>query len=230
MQVVGPHNSASAAQLKEALASLETSWKLNWGCSPQAGDHWLANTPRKDAIEQLQAFQGVPTIEWTRFLETARAWVDCGWLVFGRRRVHSQGTDIVGPRHRDFARRDYWVKVVPNVVQEWRLHIFRGRCIARGLKTQVEPPHRVMPVRNRANGWRMVHDVEPTEELRATAKAAVKAVGYELGAVDMLVDNSNKIYVLEANRAPGLDDYTLGQYVKAITKFVSHPRNRVVVS
>jgi hypothetical protein len=188
-----------------------------WGTTREGA---INGQRRLDAVEQLTAMRdaGVKVPEFTTDIAQALQWVAEGCLVFGRRRQHTQGRDIVGPRHRRWRRSEFWVKVVPQVTEEWRVHVFRGRSIARGLKHQVEEPWRKMPVRNRKNGWHMRHDVEPSDELRNVAKAAVAAVGYDFGAVDLLVTEGGEVFALEVNKAPGLDDYTAAAYAKAIGK------------
>lgn len=94
--------------------------------------------------------------------------------------------------------------------------MFLGHSIARGLKFQAEPPWRKLPVRSRSNGWRLRHDVAPPEGLRDLAKKAVEAVGYDFGAVDLLVQEDGTQTVLEINRAAGCDNYTASAYAQAI--------------
>lgn len=147
--------------------------------------------------------------------------------VFGRNLKHSKGRDIVAVNHKDFWRKDFWVQVIPNIQAEWRITIFNGQSIARGLKEYDETTvqansivvRRGLPVRNRLTGWRMRHDIAPPEMVRETAKRAVKSLGYLYGAVDLAITTDNQVYVFEVNTGQGLDDYTLGQYVKAITKW-----------
>lgn len=113
------------------------------------------------------------------------------------------------------------MEVIPNVADEWRIHIFLGKSIARGKKvlTNPEDQWRKMPVRNRANGWHMVHSERPTDEMRDVARRAVAACGYDFGAVDLLVTTEGGIYPLEVNTAPGLDEYTATAYARAIVRW-----------
>lgn len=186
------------------------SWGAEW-------DGAINGCPRLDAVEQLRRFKdnGINAPDYTTDVLRAREWVDLGSLVFGRRRVHTEGRDIIGPTHPQWRHREYWVKVIPNVAQEWRVHVFQGRSIARGLKVQTGPQWRKMPVRNRANGWTMVHDQKPPKGLRTLARQAVAAVGYDFGAVDLLVCEDGTQWVLEINKAPGLDLSSAAAYVKA---------------
>lgn len=130
---------------------------------------------------------------------------------------------------KGWSERDFWVRQIPDIQQEWRITVFDGQSIARGLKvhepTTVETGsivvRRGLPVRNRLTGWRMRHDVKPPEKVREVAKKAVQALGYLYGAVDLAVTGDGKVWVLEVNTAQGLDDYTAGQFAKALGKWAA---------
>jgi D-alanine-D-alanine ligase-like ATP-grasp enzyme len=76
----------------------------------------------------------------------------------------------------------------------------------------------------------MVHDLEPHPTLRDAARTAVASLeGYLCGAVDMLVTctgvpEPSDIVILEVNRVPAMDNYTLSQYVTAIRRYVGGHR------
>jgi len=72
----------------------------------------------------------------------------------------------------------------------------------------------------------MVHDVEPTEEMRKIAKKAVAACGYDFGAVDMIVRRDGSVWVLEVNKAPGLDAYTAGKYMQQFVRIAKRKRRK----
>lgn len=44
---------------------------------------------------------------------------------------------------------------------------------------------------------------------------AIKALGLDFGAIDLIVGKDGKVYVLEVNTAPGIEGATLDKYVKA---------------
>jgi hypothetical protein len=140
---------------------------------------------------------------------------------------------VVGPGFVDkterfnleWLHRDFWVKVIDSVA-EYRQHIWDDRAIRVGKKTQVGEPTRAMPVRSRRNNWHIDYgyqspSIEFTESIRALARAAVAALGYVGGAVDILESPDGHLFVLEVNSAPSLaDTNTLGAYVKGITRWV----------
>jgi hypothetical protein len=177
-------------------------------------------------LEQLKRFSsnGVPCPDYTEDRPTVVRWMQEGEVVFGRLEEHTQGKDIIiGDARkqwynlnskRRFLGSDYWTKLVPNVLEEWRVHVFDGKSIARGLKIN-ERGGDLGLIRNRGTGYIMRHGVDPPRGLRTLAKNAVAACGYTYGAVDLLVTAEGN-FALEVNTAPAMDNYTRGKYVAAI--------------
>lgn len=64
----------------------------------------------------------------------------------------------------------------------------------------------------------------PEKDLNKSRKeaaiAAVEALGLDFGAVDMVVDEEGKEFVLEVNTAPALSPMRVQQYVEALRKIV----------
>jgi len=164
-----------------------------------------------NGYEQLVAFHdaGLACPEFTLNIDEANLWVGEGNIVFGRRFKHTGGKDIVQHTHRRWFERDYWVKYIPTV-DEWRIHVFEGKSIARGVKVCDDPS--VPYIRSRRLGWRIVHNIEPPKGIRTFAKRMVAAVGYPYGACDIGVMMEDTFMAFEVNAMPGLDDYTAQAY------------------
>lgn len=154
-------------------------------------------------------------------------------------------------RNLRWQRRDYWtIYEGREVVRELRVHIFRNRAgkllsIARGVKSQclhtsITASTTLCPdcgydlrrrgtgdgvtIRSRRNGWIIRHDTSAAinDAARRVAKAAVAAVGYDLGAVDMLDKGGDRYVVLEVNSRPAIrDPYTLTAYADAIRRWAT---------
>ncbi len=173
-----------------------------------------------NGLQQLTKFRQatLPTIEFTADLNIARQWVAAGSIVLGRRTNHTQGRDIILPNNRHWEYRDYWTKYEP-AIEEWRFHIFKGLSIGRGRKANMHTPYgETHPIiRSRRRGWHIDHDSEPPKGIRKIAKDAVKTLGYDFGAVDIICTAPDTFKVLEVNARPALrDEYTLSAYEKAI--------------
>lgn len=232
IELLGPSRFPSVSALRAELAD-----------APESGTFTLGGR-KLLATEQLQRFQdvGLRVPEWIKDLDIAREWLAEGFTVLGRREDHTQGRDIVIRDlstpfgHRDRIRwrnRDWWCKFIPST-SEWRIHVFDGRVIARGMKVWDEDtlaaPIVNTPIRSRRRGWLLDHSIDPPSALRDAGRAAIAATGYLYGAVDMLVTGSptapdlNDIVILEANRLPAMDDYTRAAYTTAIRRYIRGSR------
>lgn len=215
--------------------------------APENGTYRLGGRPT-NAIDQLTTFRsiGLLTPDFTTYRQIAMDWVNEGHMVFGRRLIHTRGNDIVispksswllaescysGPITRTrWWNSEWWSKYLPPT-EEWRVHVFDGRSIARGIKIHSGNSWRKARVRNIGNGWSFDFTRDSPRGLRTIAKAAVQALGYPVGAVDILqVDRidptapeglQREFYVLEVNRIPALTcPYTRTAWVEAIRRHV----------
>ena len=150
------------------------------------------------------------------------------WQWLGRTNKHSGGKDLVRWLRR--ARiSDFYVKKL-DLVKEFRVHIFDGKSIRMGLKV---PRVNVTPhpwIRSFRQGWNIDYGTACQEArirgLRKAAKRAVKALGYAFGAVDIGITADNKIYVLEVNTAPGLQNKATAQaYARHIVAWFAAGQN-----
>ncbi len=94
------------------------------------------------------------------------------------------------------------------------MHIVAGKSIKLSEKIGGEGP-----CKNYGKGTRFYypHDFEPKEEVREAARSAVRALGLDFGAVDVLWKDGS-CCVLEVNTAPCLTDATsdtLARYARA---------------
>ena len=139
------------------------------------------------------------------------------WLA--RLNNHVGGADLLNPP----AVADYWAKKEA-ITDEVRLHCFRNKSIRAGLKKpRVAQPHAW--IRSYESGWSIIYDgFESTEEQRAIAKLAVKALGLDFGAVDLGKRADGTWIVLEVNRACGLEGGTTEAYAGAIKNWIQAPQ------
>ena len=173
----------------------------------------LNNRPLLAKLTEVKALNkaGVPTVETSA---TPRQ----GWL--GRSSRHVGGSDLLRPPRQP----DYWVKK-EDIVQEYRVHSFKGHSIRAGVKRVrdgffEQTAHRW--IRSWEAGWRISYDGESVRQRhRDLAHAAVAALKLDFGAVDIGERADGSLLVLEVNRAPGLEGGTIGAYAKAITAWMT---------
>lgn len=144
-------------------------------------------------------------------------------MLLGRKLFHTQGKDITYPGQKAFLESDYWLEFIPNIIREWRFHIVGGKSIQRQLKVPSEElkakPWKFF--RNRSTGWvftRQTESLSKIPELRDLAKKAVTALNYDFGAVDLVETGEGNIFLLEVNKAPGLDELSASKYAEALIK------------
>jgi len=235
MEIIGP-NWPTVELLREELAGVKGT--IAWARTVKGV---FGGSPRIWGTKQLERLRsaglkdrGLVSLkvpEFTEDIEEAAEWAEKGRKVLGRRNSHMQGRDIVVAevsdlqstrKYKKWLMSDYWVVWVPSNA-EWRIHVFDGLTIARGMKVVRETKSAHEWIRTRRRGWVMVHNIEPPVGMRLVAKKAVEAVGYDWGAVDVLVQGSGglkEFVVLEVNRAPGMKEgYTLEKYVEAFKKW-----------
>lgn len=162
--------------------------------------------------------QQVDDVNARRIIGELQEWLDrplpapVEWLP--RRNNHVGGSDLLRPGQADYySRRE-------QVVEEYRIHIFKGKSIRAGVKVGREgmTPHQW--IRSFDAGWRIQYDgFKSSKPMRELAAGAVAALGLDFGAVDLgkLADGS--LMVLEVNRAPGIEGGTVDRYVTAITQW-----------
>lgn len=218
--IIHGHNIGSILTLAARLHDCPVA--LRWG-GPQVAGAINGQVHLLDGLEQLVKLRSLG-VACPDFIVNADYGINIPeglWLA--RKRNHTQGRDIlqVGQRvrgRRPWQRSDYFVKYIP-AVREWRFHIFKGQSIGRGLKYRpdnIYTPVQHPIIRSRRLGWHLCHDVDPPRGLRDLAKRAVEAVGYDLGAVDLLELEDGSGVALEVNSRPSIrDEYTLGRYEQA---------------
>ena len=136
------------------------------------------------------------------------------------RRTNTQGgkeiTLLLQPADLQFmkATPDFYVEFVKKIV-EYRIHVIGGRIAKtqvkefRGDRDDYDPV-----VWNHDAGWYFRQAITRDEVHPGTAQAitAVAALGLDFGAVDLIIGDDDKPYVLEVNTAPGLCKTTLPLY------------------
>lgn len=116
--------------------------------------------------------------------------------------------------------------------REYRVHVFNGQVLdvqEKRKRNGFDNDKRDTRIRNLSNGYVFCRDglVEPPG-LRDLAIAATKALGYNLGAVDLAWnEHLGKLVVFEVNANPGMQGTTLENYSKAIVDWYKEQPNAV---
>jgi hypothetical protein len=179
--------------------------------------------PGIDKLTQLNSFKAhnVNCPEFTTDRAVATDWVRGGDVAFCRTLLRaSEGRGIkVATTPEEIVNSRLYTKYVPKK-QEFRVHVLNGQVIDVQMKKKRKgfDDERDTRIRNLANGYVFCRNdlVEPPP-LRELACAAVKSLGYSLGAVDIVFNvKKNNLVVLEVNANPGMQGTTLEKYATAI--------------
>ena len=224
-------------RLKREGGHLNVDTLLNWGCSSDNFPRRLTcgeilNDPNfvRIATNKLKAFRElnghVSIPDFTDCPVEAKKWLDEGVTVVERHKLtgHSgEGVRIVEPGE-ELQRAPLYVKYIPKV-NEYRLHVFRDRVffVQRKARKEEVPNEEVnWKVRNLKGGFIYANqNIEVADQAKEQAIIAVKTLGLDFGAVDVIYNKRhNKYYVLEVNTACGLAGTTLEKYVEIFKEFV----------
>lgn len=153
--------------------------------------------PKLVELERLEA-AGIPVPRFTTGLPSDGTW-------HPRSNRHMGGRDF-SEGYFDTRTPDFYTEHV-GTIKEFRVHIL-GDNIGPIAKKFRRPGVMAHPwVRSWEHGWNMTYQraSECGEFARGYAKAAVLALGYDFGAVDLAIKTDGTVVVWEVNSAPGLE-------------------------
>lgn len=212
---------------------------INWGDTTV---HVMEDSPRSIndpqsvalAISKLSTIQKIeaaklPVIRATGDYEKALRWYTAGFGVLARRDGLSNGRGITTWTDEVKAKADFYSRYWPKT-HEYRLHVFNGQVIDLVEKRARSDARANRLIRSHDNGWIFAHhislgDSRDIEKLNQLALGAIKALGLDFGAVDILAGLTpnlprrlSKAVICEVNTSPGLENTdTINAYVRAIS-------------
>jgi hypothetical protein len=134
-------------------------------------------------------------------------------ILFARKSEHKAGKDlkpVFDPQEVEWMKQgkkaDYFVHFVHRKA-EYRSWVFRGNHLGMYVKKMVRPEEYKGMGWNYKNGF--AFELLKSHEIPSGAKDAaiksIKALGLDFGAVDILLGQDGKFYVLEVNTGPGVE-------------------------
>ena len=213
---------------------------VNWGFG---GDFELARNPAKvingpkavatasNKLYSFSAFEnaGLATVSFTTDYQEAMRWMQQGGVVVVRNKLtgHSGDGIVIIDKAWKEANPGKALPKAPLYTlyvfkqQEYRVHVCNGRVI--DTQQKIRDPAREplsWKVRSHANGFIFARDnVVPSNERDLLAIAAIRALGLDFGAVDIIHNKEGDPLLLEVNTAPGLEGQTIQSYERALRGF-----------
>jgi glutathione synthase/RimK-type ligase-like ATP-grasp enzyme len=207
---------------------------INWGstCVPKwySSDLDILNKFENVnlAKDKLQTFNtlknnNISCVDFTTDRQEAESWLEQGYSVYCRQTTTGFGGQgiVIATDVSELVNAKLYTKAI-NIRAEYRVHVFNGEVIAYVKKRrhlEDEPTELESRIRNHSNGWIFTREnLKRLERVEDMAIQAVKALGLDFGAVDIVRGQDNTCYVLEVNTACGLEGTTLENYKQAILK------------
>lgn len=203
---------------------------LRQGRSQSVRDHFAVTQQVLNKVEQFERFTSTGTCcpAFATSRDAARQLA--AKVLFARTLVNStNGRGIVEfeRNSEQYPNAPLYTEYIPKKA-EYRFHVFNGEVIdvQEKRKKRGFEEDRNTRVRNIQNGYVYCRDnIVPPDGAAALAVAAVAAVGYQYGAVDLIYNEKRaQCFVLEVNSRPGLMGTTLDKYVEALIKMYSLER------
>lgn len=224
-------------RLKREGKPVKVDCLLNWGVSAanfqrQIDYQGILNIPgavsvATNKLRSFNAMKGRVSIpDFTEDAVEASKWLAKGATVVARTKLtgHSGEGVIIVEKEGEIPPAPLYVKYVLKT-EEYRLHVFRDKVffIQQKKRNKDIPDDKVnWKVRNHGNGFIYAHkDVDVPEKAKEQAIMAIKTLGLDFGAVDIIYNKKqDRFYVLEVNTACGLEGTTLEKYVEVFKEFV----------
>lgn len=218
---------------------------LNWGSSrvpiwaQRAGNRGVRilnklesvnNAANKLTALNILRNSGVATPDFTTSRSVAESWLQRGETVVERHELRGNsgaGIRIVNLDDEEMPSTinsaPLYTKFIPKTA-EFRVHVFNGEVIDYIEKKRVSSERRDETynkyVSSVTSGWVFARtNIRDIPEVRDVALKAVRALGLDFGAVDV-VYYDGRPFVLEVNSAPGLQGTTLVKYVNALRRYM----------
>jgi len=136
--------------------------------------------------------------------------------LLGRKKYHSQGRDIIYIHNREELNRidknsySYLIEYI-NKRSEYRVHVLKNYKDFVSVKYNKDGKADPI-VRSKNNGWKQIkYGNDFFDDLVNLSNKVLDVLGYDFGAVD-IIRRKNKLYTLEINSAPGLEERKLQIY------------------
>lgn len=200
-----PSANSIADQSDDIMLNRGSRGDINWGrsCADTELNSDISNVTNKRRMRELFKEHGVPM---PKLLTGGMAELP----IVGRPDRHTKGRGfwlcktradvwkaLRGTRRKKAA--THFMEYI-DAPREYRVHIFLGRSIRISEKVFYVDPFTGVKDKSTYYTGKPKHNVD---HVRKAAKQAVKAVGLDFGAVDVLASDS-EAWVLEVNAAPGL--------------------------
>lgn len=207
---------------------------VNWGTTKVLTSKMdcMLNMPQAIglAANKYHAFaamtgKDVDTVPWTANKAVAQEWQAKGRTVVVREVLtgHSGNGILIIEENQAIPDAPLYTQYVFKT-KEYRVHATQDEVFDTQRKVR-DPDQEPLSwkVRSAKNGFIFQrNNIKPSEDRNNLAISAVKALGLDFGAVDIVEDKDGKLFVLEVNTAPGLEGQTITTYTEILEKLAAN--------
>lgn len=210
-----------AKKLGIEVGTCKTANVINWGSTSRivtSGN--ILNNPlavlvstNKHLARLIMKMNGIPTIEFS------------GFPIIARPPSTSMGKNVLiieslADAHR--IPRGWSITTIFKKEKEFRVHVFRGKVLLISDKN-IASNQIVGNWHINRNTWRVLKWDEFDPEMCRICVLAVKCLGLDFGAVDIMVDNEGKYAICEVNTAPclGEGEISLSKYIMVFNAWIN---------
>jgi hypothetical protein len=236
-----PSNSAAALSANEGFKRMvkgkfvkPDDVIINWGFGGEipVANAKVINKPEavRQAVNKFKAFTAlsgadVETVPWTANLAVAQEWQANGNTIIARTTLtgHSGDGIVVVDKGEPLVDAPLYTRYIFKE-KEFRVHATKNKVLDthRKVRDPAQEP-KSWKIRSHDNGFIFQRTgIEPDAKRDKLAIAAVKALGLDFGAVDIVEDKQGKCYVLEVNTAPGLEGVTIPLYATGLKELAAN--------
>lgn len=211
---------------------------INWGSGFSSGGRCTILNKRENvslAVNKINTLRIISeggacrTVPFTTNIQVAKDWIREGKEVMCRTIVngHSGQGIVIAKTLLDLVSAPLYTQFIDKDA-EYRIHVFDGKVIDQRRKVPAIDGRRVGDnhICTHTNGY-VFNFASAPDDAHAQAISAVKGLGLDFGAVDVITKREvamemrtvTKAYVLEVNTAPGLTGSTITAYADAIKQY-----------
>lgn len=210
-------NSDSAIMLQKVLSDKVGYYVYRGKEVPDRKCIFWGRKPDKIKNFELMQAAGVQTVPFTTSKDEASAWLAAGSVVIARTPGGQKGINIqVVKPGEELPDKPLYTRFVKNFT-EFRVNVAYDKAIHVSQKRRVEGKPINEFIRSAEGGWEYRKPLFIPTGIGDLAVESSRAVGLPLSGVDIIYNKFyNKLYVLEVNSAPWLNETIAGKYADEI--------------
>lgn len=163
-------------------------------------------------------FEGLPDLQYPYIARPNKHHAGQNFNVINNRKEEIRFFNSI---NRDYS--NWYFQSIINKIAEYRVHVAHGKVLAVNQKSLSSDDIRANQTVTEASWGNVTPWSEYNKDMCLLACSAVKAIGLDMGAVDVMFDGE-RYYIAEINTAPSItDEYISTRYAKYFDWVIQNP-------